>query len=61
MRDVIDFLVQLILAITGAVGMALALAGGWAIAGGCALWGGHWCWKRWTARTAKSRKDDVAD
>ena len=50
MRDVIDLLVQLITAITGAVGMALVLAGGWALAGGCALWGGHRCWKWWRGR-----------
>jgi hypothetical protein len=61
MRDVIDFLVQLILAITGAVGMALVMAGGGAIAGGCALWGGHWCWKRWAAHASKNRKDDAGD
>lgn len=50
MRHVIDFLVQLILGITGAVGMALVLTGVWALAGGCALWGGHWCWKWWRGR-----------
>ncbi len=50
MRDAIDFLVQLILAITGAIGMALVMATLYALAGGCALWGGSWCWRlsrRW--------------
>jgi len=50
MRHVLDFLLQLILAITGGIGMALVLAGAWALAGGCALWGGSLCWRWWRGR-----------
>ena len=58
MRHVIEFLVHLILGITGAVGAALVLAAGWAFAGGCALWGGHWCWRWWRARLPGGREPD---
>jgi hypothetical protein len=50
MRHVIEFLVQLILTITGAIGFAIAVAGGAALCGGCALWGGNRCWKWWRGR-----------
>jgi hypothetical protein len=60
MRHVIDFLVQLILGITGAIGMAVVLAGAWAVAGGCAIWGGAWCWKWWRARLP-GRRDKGSD
>lgn len=58
MRHVIDFLVQLILAITGAIGMALAMASLYALAGGCALWGGHKCWRWLRGRGGPPAQDD---
>jgi len=50
MRDILDFLVQLILAIFGALGMAIAMAMGAVLLGGCAVLGTGWCWRAWRGR-----------
>lgn len=50
MRGILDFLVQLILAIFGALGMAIAMAMGAVLIGGCAVLGTGWCWRAWRGR-----------
>ncbi|MCL6252247.1 hypothetical protein M3P36_14475 [Altererythrobacter sp. KTW20L] len=50
MRGILDFLVQLILAIFGALGMAIAMAAGAVLLGGCAVLGTGWCWRAWRGR-----------
>jgi hypothetical protein len=46
MRDVLQFLVELILALTGTIGTAALVVGGIVFAIGCALCGCGWLWRR---------------
>ena len=55
MRSVIEFLVHFILAITGALGVAIGMAALFVALGGCALLGGGWCWRVWSRRNRKPK------
>lgn len=50
MRSVVEFLVQFLLAITGALGIATVIVGGIALACGCGVLGGGACWRWWRGR-----------
>jgi hypothetical protein len=53
MRSVLEFLVQFIVALTGAVGGAILLVGGVAAACGAGVMGTGWCIRRWSGRAAR--------
>lgn len=50
MRSLVEFLVQIVVALTGALGSAILVVGGAAVLGGCALLGSGWCVKKWRGR-----------
>jgi organic radical activating enzyme len=56
MRSVIEFLVHFILAITGALGVAIGMAALFVALGGCALLGSGWCWRLWSRRRRSARE-----
>ena len=45
MRDVVQFLVELVLAITGTLAVGSLVVGGIAVGIGCALFGCSWWWR----------------
>ena len=57
MRDVVQFLVELVLAITGALAVGGLIVGGIAFAAGCALFGCGWWWRGRRRRAAARDKD----
>ena len=60
MRSVLEFLVQFIVALTGAVGGAILLVGGVAAACGAGVMGTGWCIRRWSGRGAREARKSVA-
>ena len=46
MRDVIEFFVELVMAIAGAVALSALVVGGALMLVGCAVFGGCWTWRR---------------
>ena len=50
MRGILEFLVQLITAIFGALGMAIAMAAAAVALGGCLALGTGCCWRAWRGR-----------
>jgi len=59
MRDVIEFFVELVLAIAGAVALSAAIVGGGLVLLGCAVFGGCWTMLGWRRRRARrpARRD----
>jgi hypothetical protein len=53
MRSVVDFLVQFVLALTGAIGTATLIVGGVALACGGGVLGGSWCLRAWRRRRGR--------
>jgi len=60
MRSVLEFLVQFIVALTGAVGGAILLVGGVAAACGAGVMGTGWCVRRWSGRAGREARKSVA-
>jgi len=59
MRSVIEFPVQFIVALTGAVGGAILLVGGVAAACGAGVMGTGWCVRRWSGRAGREARKPV--
>lgn len=50
MRDIVEFFVQFVLGLTGALGVATVWVGGIVFLTGCGVLGGGWCWRAWRRR-----------
>jgi len=60
MRSVLEFLVQFIVALTGAVGGAIVLVGGIAAACGAGVMCTGWCVRRLSGAAARRRRRSIA-
>lgn len=59
MRNVLDVLLEIVVALATAIGLATLLVGGAVFGLGCALFGGSWCWRRW--RGGRARRANGGD
>ncbi|WP_047092387.1 hypothetical protein [Aurantiacibacter marinus] len=58
MQTILQFFVQILMALFGAIGSALAAFGLAGLLCGSGVLGGSWCWRAWRRRRALRRPPD---